>query len=764
MEGKRSMFNSLSKSMRLVLPLVLLLGLATGLAVQAQTEEPVPGTLTSGVLTRETDVTAQVFSLNGLAGENIRLTATSNDGLALALVLSDANGAFIAQERDLTATGETALQAQLPTDGVYYVTVLPVQSTGSLADGTYALVLETNGFVAGPGVTVEATEAAEATVETTDAAAQPTAPVVVPTVEVPTVEATQVVTEVLSDAPAVVVTSGGMQVSLVWNSTANLDLEVRDPVGGTLYFNSPVSEFGGTFGQNVNGGCEALVGNNATEQVTWTPGGIPAGSYEILVYYQNECENNGPVTFSVNPVVDGQALTPISGTMLPGQVYVGSYVVAADGTAVTSQLNGIKGDEQLPASAAVLIQAAQPIAVGQQVAGSLTSQQPYQSYSFTAAANDVVTILHNATSGSLDTYVALLDPSGNVLYFNDDSADGVTDAALRNSLLPVAGNYTIVATRYGLTVGGTEGDYTLTLSGPATTTPGVETTTDPNALLTATLVPAVLPADVQALNLPVGNIEVTLVWNSAADVQLLVRDPAGEAVFDDSPQIRSGGTLGAAGNVNCTVADTTPVSYIYWPQNITPRAGAYEIDVWFQNECNDTTPVNFTLYVSVGGQQVLTQSLPASRPFLQGEHYITSFTIDQSGVVTPGEGGVDGIATIDWQAEAASALPIVPGDAISGSITATNKFDLYAFEAFAGDTVTIAMNRAPAANLDTKLYLIGPNGAVVAQNDDALAGENTDSLISNFTLPDDGQYIIIATHYGDRYGVTSGAYTLSLSQ
>ena len=129
-----------------------------------------------------------------------------------------------------------------------------------------------------------------------------------------------------------------------------------------------------------------------------------------------------------------------------------------------------------------------------------------------------------------------------------------------------------------------------------------------------------------------------------------------------------------------------------------------------------------------------------------------------------GEGGIDGIGTIAWEAEAASALPVVPGDVVNGSITASNKFDLYAFEALAGDTISVAMNRAPAANLDTKLYLIGPNGSVVAQNDDALAGENTDSLISNFTLPDDGQYIIIATHYGDRYGVTSGAYTLSLSQ
>src|SRR5690606_15125655 len=118
---------------------------------------------------------------------------------------------------------------------------------------------------------------------------------------------------------------------------------------------------------------------------------------------------------------------------------------------------------------------------------------------------------------------------------------------------------------------------------------------------------------VTALQLPEGFIEITLVWNTAADLQLLVRDPAGDAVYDDVPQIRSGGRLGAAGNVNCTTSDTSPVSYVYWPTTITPRAGAYEIDVWFQSECNDTTPVSFTLYATVNNQPVITQTLSTSQ-------------------------------------------------------------------------------------------------------------------------------------------------------
>ncbi len=750
---------------RQFVPLVVLLLLGvTVVSAQDATPTLTPGTAATGVLTRGGDTTAQVFTFEGTAGDTIRLTATSTDGLALALLVTDAQGQFIGQERDLVASGETRLEATLPTTGLYYVTVLPVVSADSLAEGTYALVLETNAFVGGE-VTVETTEAAAtvippATIVVPTATEAATAAVAEATIIVPTTTpvAGLEATVEIADAP-VTVTAGGMQVTLTWNAGVDLDLEVRDPVGGALFFNNPVVDFGGTFGNNVNGSCET-VAPNGTEQATWTPGGIPVGSYEVLVYYQQDCGGVGPVTFSINAAVNGQPLETVEGSLLPQQVFITSYEVAADASAQMSGRSGVKGDEQLPASAAVLIAGAQPIERGITTVGEITNEQPWQAYTFTAPAGDIVTITMNAASGSLDPYLALLDPTGNVLYVNDDAAEGVTDSLLANSLLAIDGNYTIVATRYGLDIGGTEGSFNLTISGVTTTVPAG--TPVPGT----TPVPVVqnLPEEVLALALPEGNIEVTLVWNTVADLQLLVRDPAGEAVYDDSPQIRSGGQLGAAGNVGCTTSDTTPVSYIYWPTTIVPRAGAYEIDVWFQNECEDTTPLGFTLYVTVNNQPLLTESVTTSQPFLPGEHFITSFTIGTDGVVTVGEGGITGLGSLDWESEAATAFPMLPGDVVNGSITPTNTFDLYSFEGLAGDVVTVTMNAAPATNLDTKLYLIGPNGALVAENDDAVVGENTDSLISNFSLPEGGQYIIIATHYGDQYGVTTGAYTLSLEQ
>src|SRR5690554_5841963 len=102
-------------------------------------------------------------------------------------------------------------------------------------------------------------------------------------------------------------------------------------------------------------------------------------------------------------------------------------------------------------------------------------------------------------------------------------------------------------------IGGTEGTYTLTLTGALD--------------LSDTTVTAVLP---DLPDLPSGSVEVSLQWSTAADLQLLVRDPQGAAVYDDEPTSPSGGTLAAQGNVNCRASTGSPVSYIYWPEGRLP--------------------------------------------------------------------------------------------------------------------------------------------------------------------------------------------------
>ena len=88
--------------------------------------------------------------------------------------------------------------------------------------------------------------------------------------------------------------------------------------------------------------------------------------------------------------------------------------------------------------------------------------------------------------------------------------------------------------------------------------------------------------------------------------------------------------------------------------------------------------------------------------------------------------------------------------------------DRYAFAARAGQRVRIEMN-ANASSLDTYLYLFGPNGAVIAENDDIVLGEQTNSRIPDsgfFLLPATGIYTIGATSYSNN---EVGGYSLILS-
>lgn len=685
------------KFMALWIGAVVVFALSLSLSLAQDSRALTPDTPVSGTLDSNNPV--QVYTFAGLAGEVYQISATTDADAIPYLTVTDAAGeALPATREDDTAT----LAVSLPADGTYYLTVIASDGVGNttIAFEAELTLLESNAVS-------------------------------------PSVEFTP---------PGELLTATGMQISLTWNSEANMDLEVRDPIGGSLYFDTPTVASGGQFGVNANSVCDNRVSENANEQATWPAGVVPTGSYELLVYYQplQDCPTGEPVSFTIQATVDGQAVPVFEGTLSPNQVFLASFVVNADGTTARG-LSGVKVDPPVAPN----VQNATPVALtlGTSVAAAITSQQPYAVYTFTGQPGDIISVDMASTSGSLDTLLMLLDPNGNQIATNDDRDVGVTNSLILNAALVLDGTYTVVATRYGQDLGGTQGAYTILLTGPITPDlSGTQTATLPD-----------LP------NLPRGAVEVSLQWNTAADLQLLVRDPQGNAVFDDRPTITAtGATLAANGNVNCVPADGSPVSYIYWPEGRLPAAGPYEIEVQYQNQCNDTSPVQFTLNVVVNGQLVLTAN-QQPRP---GERFVTSFNIGVDGLVTSGDGGFFGTvqrpdsASLDYLAEIENAQVMTSGQTLTGSIRLNQKFQVYVFDGEAGQQVTVGME-ALNGTLDPVLFLLDQNGVQVAQNDDA-AVDTINSLIGEFTLPEDGQYIIIATHFGARYGVTSGDYNLTL--
>lgn len=679
--------------------LLLLVAFAAPVVGQADGGVLEMGTPLSGTLDAATP--AQAFRFASTAGNELAVYVTSESAAVLGLIITDDAGEVLGVD-----TG---------TDDVVQVSPLVVA-----ADGTVGVTV----FNAGPALIAEA--AFEVTVELLN---PPTPePTTAPDVTTPIVatpaESTQVVL------------NQGISVVLSWASTDDFDLEVRDPVGGSLYWETDTVPSGGRMSPNANQQCIAPV-ENVSETATWLAGGVPTGSYEVLIYFQTSCNDEAPADFSVDISVDGAPLPTIEGTIAPGDVYSLAFEIAADGSARLATTGDIVNINDVPAPASEILAESQPIAVGETVTGVLTNASFFDAYTFEAEAAVLYTITLEAQSGSLDTQVQVLDDQGRLVRVNDDREVGVTDSSLDGILLPSAGVYTIVATRYAKGEGGTEGAYTLSL----------------------TEAESGLPADF-AENLTPGALQMLVVWNTPADLQLLVRDPGGDAIFDDVPQVASGGRMGAQGNVQCRVSEGAPYSYIYWPVETQPRAGSYEIEVWYQNPCGTPQPTTFNLYVLYQGQQVFG----TTEQILPDERFLTSFTVNADGSASPSAAGIiRGVQDIAYQSEVDNATLLAVGQSATGSISPDNKFDLYAIEGTAGDVINVAMNTVQGS-LDPTMYVLGPAGELIASNDDAVAGENTNSLIANLALPADGRYIIIATHFGGPYGGTTGSYQLTFTQ
>jgi hypothetical protein len=553
---------------------------------------------------------------------------------------------------------------------------------------------------------------------------------------------------------------GGIVISLAWTAAVDLNLEVRDPVGGEIFFERPNTPSGGALSADVNNDCATAFAGNPTEQVIWQPGAVPTGSYEVLIYYVNGCTVGGPQEFTLTMQVGEDEAKSIRGTINLGQVYMASLVL--DPSLAWLVINGGINAGLNISLLAPQIAEAQPF-VGPTVTGNINRLRPAVAYTFQGTAGTEVAFTMARTSGSLDTYLILLGTDGRELARNDDASDGIRDSAIIY-ILPQDGTYTIVATRFGQTIGGTEGDFRLTQSVTTptvvATTPGVVTTPEVG------VTPIAGTPIAGTTTLPEGSIEVRLTWPTLADVQLLVRDPTGVSIFDDVPQNpATGGVLFADGNVGCTgVAGTAPVSYIYWPPTRTP-AGIYEIEVWYQNDCQDTTPFLFDLNVQANSQEVIATQQAISL----NQRYMITFEVTADGQVSVGPGGFFDPAsssTIDYVDLIPQARTITYNNIVRGNITSDVRVELFTFQGNTGDVVRIVMTRQ-SGTLDAVVYLIGPDGLQVAYNDDTpnqpAQGRITDSLIEGYTLTQSGTYYIIATHYGQQFGGTTGAYALTLN-
>jgi hypothetical protein len=218
-------------------------------------------------------------------------------------------------------------------------------------------------------------------------------------------------------------------------------------------------------------------------------------------------------------------------------------------------------------------------------------------------------------------------------------------------------------------------------------------------------------------------------------------------------------------NPATAASSSAKTTYAYWPGNAP--TGTYEVGVWLQNRCTDTSTIpTFALQVVVNGNAIISLR---ERPDPNGLHLLTTFSLNAQGNATAGSKGlvresltVEQIDTIIKPLITPDTQRLTFGVPVNGRIDSAKPLDVYTFEARTGDNVIISL-RQTGGNLDTKLFLLSPTFQQLAVNDDVDVGSDTNSQI-RFQARADGQYIVVATRYAAELGGTTGTYELTIAQ
>jgi hypothetical protein len=354
--------------------------------------------------------------------------------------------------------------------------------------------------------------------------------------------------------------------------------------------------------------------------------------------------------------------------------------------------------------------------------GILSDTNSMNYYRISGKAGELVTIAMNTPDNQLDPYLILMDNTLTELAFNDNA--GVTrNARIPQFRLPEDGDYYVLATRNGLSRGDTVGDYELLLT-------------------------------VGELSLAAGSLTITLRWVGDADLNLFVRDPAGQIVSWSNPTVASGGLLQIDSNTGCDTLSTQPLEHIYWV-NPTLASGDYTVWVWYQNVCTRQEPTLFALEMRLNGESLLLVENQTVAPYARFEASVRVFA---GGGAVVNRGSISNPSAQQQASQGGDTL-ILYSQSLTGTINGEVYARFYQFQGSAGDTVAIRVERL-TGTLDPIVVLRDANERNLALNDDLNALTQNSRLI--YTLPYNGRYVIAVTRYGLRDGTTTGDFRLTL--
>lgn len=464
---------------------------------------------------------------------------------------------------------------------------------------------------------------------------------------------------------------------------------------------------------------------------------------------------------------------------------------------------------------------------GETVTGTISNANPLVRYRFRGEAGDTVTITQSAVSGDLDSYVLLVDTSGNVVAQDDNSA-GNNNAALTTSL-PTSAEYFVIATRRGQDQGITAGDFILELASDAP--PRSLPTSRPNPPTDYADFPEISYGETVAEE--IGDaiyLQAYVFYGGAGDSVVISME--GADGLDSLLYLLDDERIPLAESDD--LSDTNKDSQITYT---LPYEGYYGIIATRFDQENGTTQGRFELSLALGTGDTVTADgtplrvdPPPAQRIVAGTsptgtfdplQFATTYTFsvaagtlidfavtadentvstvilansrlefvtasnngillavsapdsgDYYVIVAPQAGpaanvGVGYSIVLNAQGEGGdegSAIPISYGSTVRGTISDAQADVQYVFQGREGDYVEVLMEAEVAANpLDTFLILQDASGNILAQNDDIQDGVVRNSYLTA-QLPADGEYVIVATRYsGDTGPLTTGAFNLSLN-
>jgi hypothetical protein len=116
-----------------------------------------------------------------------------------------------------------------------------------------------------------------------------------------------------------------------------------------------------------------------------------------------------------------------------------------------------------------------------------------------------------------------------------------------------------------------------------------------------------------------GDVQVSIAWSGASDIDLHIFDPAGEEIFYDNKQSASGGMLDLDSNAACAI-DGRNAENVVWPASGAPR-GQYRVVVDYYDDCG-VTQTDWIVTLQVAGVEARTMGgsftgIGAATPMLE---------------------------------------------------------------------------------------------------------------------------------------------------